>query len=103
REPVDAADPAVAVRRVPADRAQDAFFPRDARRPAGFGGELVVADAQRHHVGDAGAETSFVDDDVAIAAPEAVLLAGLQDQLAPVAHRDVLALAVDVVVARDAL
>ena len=50
RQPVDAADPALAVLRVPADRAQHALLPRDLRLPAGLAGELLVADAERHHV-----------------------------------------------------
>src|SRR5829696_9583521 len=88
-EPVDASDPAVAVLGIPLDRAEDAFLPGDLRLPAGLPVQLLVADAQGHHVGDAGAEAAFVGHDLAVVGPETVLDAGSEDQLRPVGHRDV--------------
>ncbi len=75
---------------------------RDLRLPARLAVELLVADAERHHIGRARPEASLGRDDVATA-PVPQLLAGLEDHLGPVGHRDVLALAVDVEVARDAV
>src|SRR6266513_1490897 len=97
-KPVDAADPAVAVLRVPVDRLLDAFLPGDDRVPAGLTVQLLVADAERHHVARAGAEAAWDGDDLALG-PVALLPAHAQDQSGPVGHRDVLALAVDVDVA----
>ena len=68
--------------------------------PAGLAMQLLVADAQRHHVGHARPEPLRIGDDMAVGRPEAVLGAGREDQVAPVGHRDVRALAVDVEVAR---
>ena len=65
--------------------------------------QLLVADAQRHHVGRARAQPALVGHDVAVVAPEAVLLADAEDQVDPVGHRDVLALPVDVDVAGHAV
>ena len=59
-QPVDAAEPALAVLGVPGDRAQDAFLPRHERLPAGLAVQLLVADPQRHHVGHAGAQAACV-------------------------------------------
>ena len=103
RQPVDAADPAVPVLRVPADRAQDPFLPAHLRLPAGLARQLLVADAERHHLARAGAVARGGRDDAPAGGPEAVLLADADDQRRPVGHRDVLALAVDVDVAGDAL
>ena len=62
--------------------------------------QLLVADAQRHHVGDAGPQALLRRDDRrGRRRPEAVLDADPEDQVGPVRHRDVLALAVDVDVA----
>ena len=103
REPVDAAEPAVAVLGVPADRAQHALLPRDLRLPAGLARQLLVADAERHHLARARPEARRRRHDLAVAGPEAVLLADAEDQVDPVAHRDVRALPVDVDVAGDAV
>ena len=84
-EPVHAADPALAVRRVPLDRAQDAVLPRDHRLPARFAVQLLVADAERHHVGDAWTQPRRRRHDLPVVGPEAVLTADAEDQLDPVA------------------
>ena len=73
RQPVDATDPAVAVLGVPADRAEDAFLPADPRLPAGLVRELLVADAERHHVARAGSLAPLDGDDAPVVGPEAVL------------------------------
>src|SRR5581483_3572366 len=103
RKPVDAPEPAVAVGCIPADRPQDALLPPDLRLPARLVVQLLVADAERHHVGRAGAQALLVDDDAAVARPESSVGADGDDEVAPVAHRDVLALAVDVDVSGHAL
>src|SRR4029078_5431038 len=102
-EPVDPSDPALAMLGIPLDRAQDALLPRYQRLPARLAVQLLVADAERHHVGDAGAEAGLVDDDVAVFGPEPALDTRAQDQVGPVGHRDVRALAVDVDVPGDSL
>src|SRR5918994_787128 len=102
-EPVDAADPAGAVLGVPLDRAEDALLPGHLRLPAGLAVELLVADTQGEHVGDAGAEAAFVEHDLPVVRPVPVLAPEAQDQVSPVGHGDVLALPVDVHVAGHAL
>src|SRR5664280_3334836 len=49
-QPIDSSQPALAVRRVPGDRARDALFPRHLGLPAGLALELLVADPKRQHV-----------------------------------------------------
>src|SRR6266540_6474081 len=98
-KPIHAADPALAVLRVPVDRLLDAILPGDERLPAGLAVQLLVADAESHHVARAGAEACGDGDDLALG-PVAPLLTDAQDQRGPVGHRDVLPLAVDVDVAR---
>ena len=100
-EPVDAADPAVAVLRVPADRLQRRPPPSDTfgSQPVSRG-QLLVADAQRHHLARAGAVAAFGRDDLrgrparSRAPRRRGGSASTQSR-----HRDVLALAVDVDVA----
>jgi hypothetical protein len=65
--------------------------------------ELLVADPERLDVGCAGTEPLLRRHDLAVVRPVPVLDARAQDQLGPVGHRDVLALAVDVDVAGDAV
>ena len=72
------------------DRLQDAFLPRDLRLPARLAVELLVADAERHHVGGSGAEARRRRHDLAVVGPVAVLAADPKDQVGPVRHRDVL-------------
>src|SRR5207253_681232 len=103
REPVDAADPALAVLRIPLDRAEDAFVPRHLRLPTCFRRELLVADTQRQHVARARPFAVLNRLDVAAVAPVSVLSPDTNDQVGPVAHRDVLSLAVDVDLAGRAL
>src|SRR5206468_5880190 len=102
RHPIDAADPAVAVGRVPVDRSRHALLPGNLGLPAGLAVELVVADPQREHVARTRPEAVGGADDLALG-PVPLLLAHAKDQSRPVGHRDVLALAIDVEVAGDAL
>ena len=74
----------------------DAFLPRDLRHPARLRRQLLVADAQRHHVACTGTEAERRRHDLAVVAPEAEFLACLEDQVGPRLHRDVLSLPVDV-------
>src|SRR5262249_50839629 len=103
REPVDAADPAVSVLGVPANRLQDAFLPRHARLPPRLRGELLVTDPECEDVAATGAEAGGDRVKVPVVRPVAVLGAEPDDELCPVAHRDVLALPVDIDVTRHAL
>src|SRR5207247_7582707 len=89
RQPVDAADPALAVGGVPVDRPRHALLPGDLWLPAGLAIELLVADAQREHVARAGPEAIGGADDLALG-PVPLLLADAKDQTSPVSHRDVL-------------
>ena len=100
-EPVDAADPARRGSRRTSDRPRDAFLPGDLRLPAGLAVQLLVADAQRHHLARARAGTRSASVTISRAGPVALLPPDAEDQLGPVAHRDVLALPVDVDVAGD--
>src|SRR4029450_9330832 len=59
--------------------------------------------AQGHHLSGAWPVARLGRDHMPTGRPEAVLLARADDQVAPVRHRDVLALAVDVDVAGNAL
>src|SRR4029077_19385582 len=79
------------------------LLPAHRRLPAGIAVQLLVADPQGHHLALAGAVARFRRDHMPSGRPEAVLLSRADDQVAPVAHRDVLALPVHVDVARDAL
>ena len=63
--------------------------------------QLLVADAQRHHLARSRAHAQRRRHDLAVA-PVALLAADAQDERRPSPHRDVLALAVDVDVAGDA-
>ena len=81
---------------------RDPLLPRDERLPAGLAVQLLVADAQRHHLARARPDALRRRHDLALA-PVALLPPIVEDQIGPVAHRDVLALAVDVDVAGDAL
>src|SRR5712691_1138312 len=101
RKPVHPADPAIAVLRVPADRLQDPVLPPYARLPARLAGELLVAHAEREDIARARAIARHDRGEPPAGWPEAVVLADLEDELRPVAHRDVLPLAVDVDVAGD--
>ena len=101
--PVNAAEPGLAVLCVPLDRLQDALLPGDERLPPRLARQLLGADPGRQQVARAGAQTAGRRDDRPASGPVAGLLADAEDQLGPVAHRDVLALAVDVDVARHAL
>ena len=56
------------------DRAQDALLPRDQRLPAGLAVQLLVADAERHHVGDAWAQPCRRRHDLPVVGPVAVLV-----------------------------
>src|SRR5262249_7840460 len=100
--PVHAACPAVAVVRVPRDRAGHAFLPRHLRLPSRLALELLVADAERDHLARAGPVAAGETDQLAAGGPVAALLAYAEDQFGPVPHGDVFALPVDVHVARDA-
>src|SRR5581483_5255126 len=102
-QPVDAPDPLVAVRRVPRDRAADALVPVDLRFPAGLAVQLVEADTEGHHLARSRAEARRRRHELAAGGPEASLLADAEDARGPVGHRGVLALAVDVDVAGDAV
>ena len=82
---------------------QDSLVPAHLRLPAGLAVQLLVADAEGHHLGRARAVARLGRDHVPAGGPEAVRLADLDDLLRPVRHRDVLALPVDVDVAGDAL
>ena len=78
----------------------DAFLPGHAGLPAGLGRQLLVTDAQRHHLARPRPVPRRARDDLPARGPEALRLADAEDEVDPVAHRDVLALAVDVDVAR---
>src|SRR5205823_4206070 len=95
-QPVDPADPALTVLRVPPDRAGDPLLPRDPWLPAGLPVQLLVAHPQRHHVGRAWAEPLGNADHLPPRRPVALLLTDADDQLGPVAHGHVLALPVDI-------
>ena len=97
-EPVDAADPPLAVFGVPRDRAVDALFPRDERLPARLAVQLLVADAKREHLAGPGPHPQRRRHDLPVA-PVAAFPPDSEDPVAPVSHGDVLALAVDVHVA----
>ena len=71
--------------------------------PAGLATKLLEPDAQRHHLAGSGPEAFGDAYELPAGRPVAVLLADAEDQLGPVAHGDVLALAVDVDVARDSV
>src|SRR5205814_381632 len=71
------------------------------RLPAGLTLQLLVAHAQGDDLARAGAVTAGHADELAARGPVALFLADAENQLGPVAHRDVLALPVDVDVAGD--
>jgi len=62
-----------------------------------------VTDAERHDVARAGPLAALHRHDAPVVGPEAVLHARTDDEVSPVRHRDVLALPVDVDVARLAV
>src|ERR1035437_2010728 len=102
-QPVDPPHPARAVRRVPGDRARDSLFPRDLGLPAGLALELLVTDPKREHVARSRAVAMLYRDQPAPGGPVTFSLADLEDLLGPVRHRDVLALPVNVEIARDSV
>src|SRR5262249_55554394 len=102
-QPIHAPDPPLAVGRVPGDRTAYALLPAHPWLPPGLLVQLVVADPQRDHLARTRAEAGGRRHDFAACGPEAGLLADPQDQLRPLVHRDVLALAVDIDVAGDAV
>ena len=59
---------------------QDALLPAHLRLPAGLAVQLLVADAERHHLARARAVARVGRDDVPAGRPEAVLLADADDQ-----------------------
>src|SRR5437762_6858768 len=87
--PIDAAGPAVAVPGVPRDRAGSAVFPAHLRLPARLPLQLLVADSEGDHLARARPVPGRDADELATGGPVAPLLADAQDQLGPVAHRDV--------------
>src|SRR5664280_3718964 len=102
-QPVDATDPALAVGRVPGNRARDSLFPRHLRLPARLALELLVTDPERQHVARTRAEALLYRDQLAPGRPVTLRLADLEDLLGPVPHRDVLALPVDIEIAGDSV
>src|SRR4029079_13039337 len=88
-EPVDTADPAIAVLGVPGDRLRDALFPGNLGLPSRLAVQLLVADAQRHDLARPRTHAQRRRHDLAVA-PVPLLAADAQDELRPVTHRDVL-------------
>lgn len=87
--------PGVPILCVPLDRPVDALFPADLGLPAGLLVEFLVADAQLLDVAVAGPKSILALDDFR-ALPIPLVDTDIQDQVSPLAYRDVLAVAVDV-------
>src|SRR5262245_35069897 len=87
---------------VPPDRPQHALLPAHLWLPPGLARQLLVADAEGHHVASPRPLPTLHRDDVPVVRPKPVLDTGADDQVGPVGHRDVLALTVDVDIAGGA-